>query len=182
MIEPPAVGVNDGKGYDYADFGTLPPEGYLNLTHKWIDTYLAMQWPTVYRARITITTTSDWTTLNVVSGGTWMRPDQVSASDSATNASMEAGDRFVLMQSLDDASAGKQVEMTWDILLSDLVTGNDLILQIDRGNIGVTQVTIFNYIGATPVQVDIFKWGGVTTDRNSLPIQIPAADLMRPAP
>jgi glycoprotein endo-alpha-1,2-mannosidase len=99
MIEPPAVGVNDGKGNNYANFGTLSPEGYLNLTHEWIGKYLATQWPATYRVRITVTTTSDWTTLNAVSGGTWMRPDKVSASNSATNASMEAGDRFALMQS-----------------------------------------------------------------------------------
>jgi glycoprotein endo-alpha-1,2-mannosidase len=182
MIEPRAVGASDGKGYDYADFGALPPEGYLDLTHEWIDKYLATQWSTVYRARITITTTSDWTTLNAVSGGTWMRPDLVSASDSITNASMEAGDRFILMQSLDDANAGKQVEMSWDVLLSDLVAGQDLVLQIDRGNIGVTQVTIYNYTGETPVQVITFNWGGVTTNRNSRPIKIPATELMKPVP
>lgn len=182
MIEPPAVGANDGKGNDYADFGALSPEGYLNLTHEWIDTYLAAQWTTVYRARIQVATSSDWTTLNVISGGTWLRSDRVSASDSITNASMETGDRFVLMQSLADANAGKQVEMTWDILLSDLAAGQNLVLQIDRGNIGVTQITIYNYIGETPVQVGVFSWGGVTTDRNSLPIQIPAADLMKSAP
>jgi glycoprotein endo-alpha-1,2-mannosidase len=182
MIEPPAIGANDGKGYDYADFGSLPPEGYLNLTHEWIDKYLATQWPPVYRARITITTTSDWTTLNTVSGGTWMRPGLVSASNPATNASMEAGDRFVLMQSLADANAGKQVKMSWDVLLSDLASGQDLVLQIDRGNIGGTQVTIYNYTGKTPVQVKTFNWSGVTTNRNSHPIKIPAADLINPAP
>jgi hypothetical protein len=74
------------------------------------------------------------------------------------------------------------VEMSWDVLLSDLVAGQDLVLQIDRGNIGVTQVTIYNYTGETPVQVITFNWGGVTTNRNSRPIKIPATDLMKPAP
>jgi glycoprotein endo-alpha-1,2-mannosidase len=182
MIEPPAVRANDGKGHDYANFGTLPPDGYLTLTHQWIGKYLATQWPTVYRARIMITTTSDWTTLNTVSGGTWMRPDKVSASNLATNSSMESGDRFSLMQSLGDANAGKQVEMTWDVLLSGLSNGKDLVLQIDRGNIGVTQVTISNYNGKIPVQIGTFKWGGTTTDRNSHPIKIPVADLMKATP
>jgi hypothetical protein len=72
--------------------------------------------------------------------------------------------------------------MQWDILLSDLVEGQDLVLQIDRGNIGVTQATIYNYIDATPVQVATFNWGGVTTGSNSRPIQIPEADLIKPAP
>jgi glycoprotein endo-alpha-1,2-mannosidase len=182
MIEPPAIGTNDGKGYSYADFGALPPDGYLSLTHKWIDTYLATQWPTVYRARIKISTTSDWTTLSIVSGGAWMRPEEISASDTATNASMEAGDRFALLQSLNDANAGKQVEMIWDVLLSGLAEGQDLVLQIDRGNIGITKVIIYNYIGETPIQVGAFNWRGVTTNRNSHSINIPAADLMKPVP
>lgn len=182
MIEPAAVGANDGRGNNYADFGSLPPEGYLDLTREWIGKYLATQWGQMYRARITVTTTSDWTTLNVAGGGAWMRPERISASESATNAGMETGDRFVLMQSIGDASAGKQVEMTWDVLLSNLIAGDDLALQIDRGNIGFTQVTIYNYTGAAPVQIAIFKWGGVTTDRNSHTVKIPTADLMNPAP
>src|SRR6185369_13225380 len=143
MIEPPQVGVSDGNGYSYADFGALPPEGYLTQTHDWIDKYLAMSWPLTYRAQIKITTTSDWTTLNVVSGGAWIRPERVSASDTAA-AGMEAGDRFVLTQSLADATAGKEVEMTWDVMLTNLAAGQALTLQIDRGNIGKTQVTIYN--------------------------------------
>ena len=111
-----------------------------------------------------------------------MRPDMISVSDTATNASMEAGDRFALMQSIGDANAGKKVEMTWDILLSDLDATKDLVLQIDRGNIGNTQVTIYNYIGSTPVQVGAFNWGGVTTDRNSHPINIPTTSLLNSAP
>jgi hypothetical protein len=45
MIEPPQSGASDGNGYSYADFGRLSPEGYLNLTHDWIEKYLAMTWP-----------------------------------------------------------------------------------------------------------------------------------------
>ncbi|MBI2331477.1 MAG: hypothetical protein HYU84_04815, partial [Chloroflexi bacterium] len=148
MIEPITVGEEDGNGNPYADFGILPADGYLDLTREWIDKYLATQFPPTYRARISITTSSDWTTLNILNGGTWMRPELVSASDTVTNAGMETGDRFVLMQYIDDANAGKQVEMTWDILLADL--GENLILQIDRGNIGATQVTIYNYLGDIP--------------------------------
>jgi hypothetical protein len=95
---------------------------------------------------------------------------------------MEAGDRFALLQSLNDANAGKQVEMIWDVLLSGLAEGQDLVLQIDRGNIGITKVIIYNYIGETPIQVGAFNWRGVTTNRNSHSINIPAADLMKPVP
>ena len=177
MIEPPQFGVNDGNGYSYADFGTLPPEGYLTLTHHWIDKYLAMTGPTTYRARLKITTTSDWTTLNVVNGGAWSRPERVSTSDSAVTAGMETGDRFVLTQSLAEANAGKEVEMTWDVLLTNLAPGQDLVLQIDRGNIGKTQVTIYNYMGSIPIEVNTFEWDKVTTGRNSFQIKISSERL-----
>jgi len=180
MIEPPAVGANNGEGDTYPDFGSLPPDGYLSLTRDWIGKYLATTWPATYRARIKITTTSDWTTLNVVSGGAWMRPVFVSASESATAANMEFGGRFALMQPLRDA--GKKVEMVWDVVLTGLAAGQDLVLQIDRGNIGFTQVTIYNYTGAAPVEIKSFKWGGITFDRNSFEIKIPAADLIKSTP
>jgi hypothetical protein len=177
MIEPPQFGLNDGNGYSYADFGTLPPEGYLTLTHNWIDKFLAMTWPTTYRARIKIATTSDWTTLNVVNGGAWIRPERVSTSDSAATAGMEAGDRFVLAQSLEDANVAREVEMTWDVMVTNLAPSQDLVLQIDRGNIGKTQVTIYNYMGSTPIEVNTFEWDKVTTGRNSFQIKIPSEQL-----
>jgi hypothetical protein len=182
MIEPPQFGVNDGNGYTYADFGIFPAEGYLTLTHDWIDKYLAMTWPSAYRARIKISTTSDWTTLNSVNGGAWIRPERISASDSATTVGMEAGDRFILAQSLADANAGKEVEMIWDISLINLASDDDLVLQIDRGNIGKTQVTIYNYLGSTPVEVKTFEWGQITTGCNSFPIKIPFKFLTGPNP
>src|SRR6185295_18371975 len=111
--------------------------------------------------------TSDWTTLYILNGGRWIRPERVLAGDSAATGGMEAGDRFILTQSLSDANAGREVEMTWDVILTDLVAGKDFILQIDRGNIGRTQVTIYNYIGSTPVEVKTFEWDQVTTGRNS---------------
>jgi hypothetical protein len=182
MIEPPQPGVNDGNDYTYADFGRLPPDGYLKLTRQWVDKYLAMTWPATYRARIKISTTSDWTTLNVLNGGAWIRPERVSASDSVTTAGMEAGDRFILTQSLADANAVNEVEMTWDVILTDLIGGQDLSLQIERGNIGRTQVTIYNYISSTPVELKTFEWDQVTTGRNSFQVTIPANLLINPNP
>ncbi len=180
MIEPPQFGVSDGNGYAYADFGALPSEGYLKLTRRWVDKYLTMTWPSTVRARIRISTTSDWTTLDVVRGGGWIRPERLSASDSVTTAGLEAGDRFLLTQSLADASAGKEVEMTWSVLLTNFVKGQDLILQIDRGNIGKTQVTIYNDRGSIPVEVKTFEWNQVTAGRNSFQIQIPIELLTGP--
>ncbi|RPJ25421.1 MAG: hypothetical protein EHM33_14625 [Chloroflexi bacterium] len=182
IIEPIQFGVSDGNGYPYADFGTLLPEGYLSLTRDWIDKYLSMSWPIPYRARIRITTTSDWTTLDILKGGAWIRPERISVSDSATLAGMEYGDRFVLMQSLADANAGRNVEVTWDVLLTDLVPGQDLILQIDRGSIGKTQVTIYNYTGSAPVELGTFESDKLITDRDIHQITIPFDKLTGSSP
>lgn len=182
MIEPAAVGADNGHGAQYTDFGKLPPDGYLTLTRQWIDRFLATQWPPTYRARIQISTTSDWTTLNVISGGKWLRLERISASDNLIHADIENGNRFVLMQSLAEANKGKTVEMVWDVQFSGLQPGQDLILQIDRGGLGATQVAIFNYVGDAPVLVKTFRWGGVTSGRNSNKIAIPAAALMSPTP
>ncbi len=50
IIEPPQFGGNDGNGYTYADFGTLPADGYLTRTRDWAEKYLALTWSTKYRA------------------------------------------------------------------------------------------------------------------------------------
>ena len=182
IIEPAQFGFRDGNGTGYEDFDSLPPEGYLALAREWVETYLAMRWPSTYRARVVVATTSDWTTLELVSGGVLIRPEPVSASPSALMAGMEVGDRFVLTQSLDDANAGTRVEMTWDVSLAGLAASQDLILQIDRGNIGETQVTMLNYLGEAPIEVKSFEWDQVTVDRNSHQITVPSALLMGPNP
>jgi hypothetical protein len=146
-----------------------------------VDRYLAMSWPAAYRTRIRIMTTSDWTTLDLLSGGVWIRPVLTSASASATPG-LEDGDRFVLKQSPADASASMDVEMTWDVMLTDLVPGQPLLLQIDRGDIGRTRVMIYNYTGDTPVEVKTFEWDQRTTGRNSFQIAIPSDLLIGPNP
>ena len=141
-----------------------------------------MSWPPSYRARLVIRTTSDWTTLNVVSGGAWVETELVSASPSALTAGLESGDRFVLTQSLDDANAGKQVEMIWDISFTGLASGQDLVLQIDRGNLGRTQVAILGYPSETPVELKTFEWDQITSGRNSHQITLPSDLLITQEP
>ncbi len=184
MIEPPATGVDNSQGVTYADFAPLPPDGYLTLTRQWVDKFLATDWQEqpAHRVRLQIMTTSDWTTLNIASGGAWMHPELVSASPGATQAGIEGGERFVLMQSLKDAETGKQVQMTWDLELTGLDPAGTLVLNIERGNLGGTQVTVFNYLGEAPVAVKTIRWAAVTTGRNSLKAEIPSSSLTNPVP
>lgn len=70
QIEPSAVDVTNGRGYTYNDYGALPSDGYLTLTNKWINNFLAITWPETRLMRIRVTTTSDWTDFYLASGAT----------------------------------------------------------------------------------------------------------------
>ena len=76
QIEPAAAGAENGRGYTYDDYGSLGPEGYLDLTRQWVDKFTAMEWPEGggTRARVRIQTSSDWTTLALLEGGSWLQP------------------------------------------------------------------------------------------------------------
>ena len=49
QIEPAAVGANNGLGYTYQDYGSLPPDGYLRRTRQWVERFLASTWPATSR-------------------------------------------------------------------------------------------------------------------------------------
>lgn len=181
QIEPAAVGVTNNLGYTYEDYDPLPPEGYLRLTREWVDQFLSRNWPPTYRIRIRLTTTSDWTTFNLIDGGTWLRPSLVSASDEATDAWLDQG-RFVLTQPLARAEAGGTVEMVADILLSEVQDGGTLVFEIERGHLGSTQVEVFNYLGAEPVLVSTLVWDGINPgERNAYTVQVDSAALLSSA-
>jgi hypothetical protein len=117
----------------------------------------------------------------VLNGGACVQPEQVLVSPSVTTAGIEAGDRFLLKQSLEGATAGQEVEMSWDVLRTDLDPGQDLILQIERGHVGKTEVVIYDYTGSEPVEVKTFEWAQITGGRNSYEIIIPSDLLIDPS-
>lgn len=182
QIEPAAVGATNGLGYTYKDYSPLPPEGYLTLTRQWVDRFRGTTWPDTYRARIKITTTSDWTTFGLINGASWLRPGLISASGEATYAWLE-GNRFLLIQPLTRAEAGGEVEMVVDIFLVDLDPEGMLVFEIERGHLGSTQAELSNYLGSKPVVIETFSWAGINPDeRNTLTIQTPAAGLLGSTP
>lgn len=179
LIEPAAAGANNGRGYSYTDFGTLPPTGYLLLTHDAIRQFLQQSWPEMTRARFRITTTSDWTTFGLVKGGLWMRPTLVSSSAEATSATMERG-RYLLMQPISRANAGQSVEMVVDVLFSGLDPNSTLTFEIERGNLGSTTVELMNMQGAQPVVVTQMAWSKIGPDsRNTGSFRVSAEELLK---
>ncbi len=182
QIEPVEAGRQSGQGYAYHDFGAMGADGYLALTRKWVEVFQSRSWPEAYRVRITILTTSDWTTIGLVSGGTWLRFERVSASESAIDTVVDELGDLVLTQSFANANAGQTVEMVWDLVITDLDPTGNVAFEIDRGNLGATRLTISNYLGTTPVELKTFIWGGITSGRNSRRVELPAQSLMSGAP
>ncbi len=182
QIEPAAVGAENGRGYTYEDYDPLSEEGYLRQTQRWVQRFLALTWPATYRARIRVSTTSDWTTFGLVSGGTWLRPVLVSASEEAIEARLE-GDRIELIQPLARAEAGGSVQVVLDVLLSDLDLDGTIVFAIERGHLGSTQVELSNFLGAEPLLVDTFIWAGIASDeRNTSVVEAPAEQFLSTPP
>lgn len=117
-----------------------------------------------YRLRITINTTSDWTTFRLTEGGYWYDFNVTSASDQAQSAGLE-GESIILSQSLDRAQGGKSVELVVEALLTDLELANPLTFEIERGHIGSTQVEISSYTEETPTVVAILTWDGINAGK-----------------
>ncbi|MEJ2552402.1 MAG: hypothetical protein P8Z34_17155 [Anaerolineales bacterium] len=180
QIEPAVPDMQDSHGYPYKNYAPLPPEGYLELTRKWVDTFLAMDWPEVdaQRVRIRLATTSDWTDFNLLSGGTWLRPTLISASDSAQTAGLIDG-HFALNQPIAQAEAGNLIEMIVDIQLTDINGDGTLVFEITRGNIGMTWVEFYRVTDDEPLLIESVKWGGISGDgRNGRSFEIQADALV----
>ncbi|MBN2555176.1 MAG: hypothetical protein JXA97_04485 [Anaerolineales bacterium] len=145
------------EGSPYNDYGPLPPEGYLEATRRWVDIFLSSTFESAANARLRIRTASDWTTFGLQSGGRWIRPTLVSASEEATFAWMD-GALFALNQPLADAEAGAVVEMVVDVELVDLAAGVPLAFVIERGGLGWTDVELMVFEEGEPVWVETLRW------------------------
>jgi hypothetical protein len=136
--------------------------------------------PSKGKVLIHITTTSDWTNLRLVSGGTWVNPTIVSSSPGATAATID-GNLINLSQPLTRAEANQKVEMTLDVFFNDLIPTDQVVFEIQRGFIGSTQVEISAYTGGQLVLLKTFTWDKTNKDNgNILESQILAGDILTP--
>ena len=78
------------------------------------------------------------------------------------------------------ANAGQAVEMTWDLLVTDLDPAGQVVFEIDRGHLGATTLIVSNYEGTQPVEVKSIQWGGINegSNENTFRDQLPAEVLM----
>jgi hypothetical protein len=137
--------------------------------------------PQTFRARISIQTTADWTSVRV-RGATLIALDRSGVTGATTNASFD-GTQFSLNQPLTAAEAGKAVSMTWDVLISGATADSTLTVEIERGSIGATTVTLYNYLGAQPIAVESTTWAGMSGSAGLNPetMEWPVRVLVEPA-
>ena len=102
------------------------------------------------RIRIQITTSSDWTTVDLKRGGTLANPGLVSVSPEAVNLGAN-GNHLSIGQPIARANSGLNVELVVDVYLSGLQAGIPLQIDIEKGAIGLTTVKLFKYVQDAPV-------------------------------
>lgn len=106
-----------------------------------------------YRIRVQITTSSDWTTLDLKSGGRLDNYELVSVSLDATDPVVVRNNHFLLTQLIERAEAGFRVELVVDMSLSGLQPGVPLQFLLEKGAIGSTTVNLFKILDETPILV-----------------------------
>ncbi len=177
QIEPAVAGADNGASFNYSDYESLPPDGYITLTRQWVDTFLAHEWPQAHKVSFRITTTSDWTAVGLVDGGSWMRPHLVSASEEALDAGMRE-DYLVLTQPLERAETGQPVEMVVEAMLTLYKGDAPLVINIARGGLGYTVVEVIIDTDNGPVVASELRWDGFADNAdNSRLFEVPTASL-----
>jgi len=176
QIEPAVDGMTNGMGYKYKSYGKLGPEGYLNLTRKWIDKYLNWEWPEVCKLRIIISTTSDWTTVELLEGGAFIKPEKISQSSWLTEGEFD-GKKFRMIQPLELAESGKNATIAYDVSLGFLDVEGSLSFEVERGHLGWTKVEIEDREGNLLKELE---WGGIneTSTRNVTVFEVPIFALL----
>jgi hypothetical protein len=106
-----------------------------------------------YRIRIQVKTTSDWSTLELKSGGSLTNPGLASVSPEAINLGAN-GNLFSIGQAPLRVSSGLSVELVVDVYLTGVQSGTPLQFDLQKGANGVTTIKLFNYLQETPVEVN----------------------------
>jgi len=133
--------------------------------------------PEIALVRIRLATTSDWTTLSLVAGATWLEHDLISASDEVTTAEIY-DNHFVLGQPINRAEDSGSVEMITETLFSLLDSGRPLVFLIERGHIGSTTLDLSLFVEDEWVVVKTINWGDIAGDgANEFRVEIPPEQL-----
>jgi len=126
--------------------------------------------------RIRLTTTSDWTTLNLMAGTTWQEQELISASPEASNVDFSTS-QLILEQPLSRAESGQSVEMITETLFAPWGSGRPIVLQIERGDLGSTVLEISLNLEGDWGVVKKARWAGSIGELNQFRVEIPADQI-----
>ena len=169
QIEPPRPDYSAG-GRRYLDFLPLSPTSYIDQTASWVVKFTSGDYPkpVTNRARLRITTSSDWSSIHFGSGAV-ARPGKIQASREATVATFD-GSTMSLSQALARAESGQSVTMT----MEGLALGQSFTLIGNGGYIGQTTLTMEIWSGTSWQVAGAVTWvGGPEDDGASRTISLP---------
>ena len=138
---------------------------------------LSMSGSAWYKVRLDVTTTSDWSEVELA-GGARVRASGVVAADGGTLTKKAGG--VCLNQSAAAALSGRRASASVEFALTDL--GPSLSWVIKRGDWGYTDVTVWNANGAQPVKLGEVHWAGQNPPDNAHTLTVSAQDVAREGP
>ncbi len=164
----------DTRGPDFSTYAPLSPHAYLERTREWSTQFAATTFPVSVPVRITLQSTSDWSTLELVGDTAMvMRPALTMVSEHNTMHGFDAtAKRFFVNQSLSDAQQQRVVELQYDVELSGLDATGQTTWQIGRGSIGATDVTIATWADNAWVVRTTYHWDGISDANNHHQFQV----------
>jgi|GEM_PF-374251 glycosidase len=132
--------------------------------------------------RIRLITTSDWTDFKIILGADFVNPNLVFSSSEANTAEVQEN-HFILDQDLARSETGASVEMVVEGQLTFQQTYKNVLLMIERGDIGMTRVDISRYLSDEWVVIKSFLWDGIKGDGlNSFSVKFPSEELLSQNP
>lgn len=132
-----------------------------------------------YRAQISLTTSSDWTTIRLLKG-IWHSLSVISVSQEAE--SIEVSQEMIsLSQAFDRAGSREEVELVVEVYFAELEPGGSLVLEIERGYLGSSQVVISNMEEGAHSEISTLTWSGFSSeDRNAQTYEVSADPFLEP--
>ena len=132
--------------------------------------------------QIRVITTSDWTDFKIIIGADFVNPNLVFGSAEAVTAEVQ-GNHFSLGQNLARSETGASVEMVVEGQLAFQSAYRNVLLLIERGDIGMTRVDISRYINDEWVVIKSFMWDGIKGDGlNSFSVKFPSEEFFSEEP
>jgi hypothetical protein len=161
QIEPVLGGMTNGRGYTYPTFDPLQADGYLTLTQQLAgELYLGREWPEPSFVRAKVSTSSDWTRVQLAGEVRWGLPELITVSEGASSFFLFDG-VIHMTQPIADATAGVSVEGVLALGVFGPCTADPLVFEIARGHLGQTSLELSRFVGGQKVVFAEFVWDGI---------------------